>query len=323
MAVNAPLPFESLLLRLHNIEDAVGRTKVRAAPGYRGLFFERNGVVLTILAGQPEFDAVVNDPCFREAAKGLNCQRVDPGPPAIGFARDADAKSQKFGPRNEPYSAGDRGYFSGRGQGPDGYGTLGWFFFLGDRLVGISNYHVYCHAGGGECSGVYAEATANPQAPKLGSVLSCETYDPAGALYDLALIEVDPATRLSGTFREPGFAYPMRLGTSQDIKTDNTPYTIIGAATDTFTRTFAGVGSYKNYLDMLLVEQLYFTPGGHGGDSGAVVSIAGSVVGLYHAHISVGGLSYSIANPLYRKPWTNQKPKATDYGVELPCLSIA
>lgn len=312
-------PLDELLVRLRAVEGAAARTGVPASDDYVGLLLEADGLTLKVLAGKTQYDALASDSAFRDAAAGLHVEHVVAGLTARSRPNFGTDPPRPTGRAGSPCSAGDKGYLAG-----DKYGTLGWFFFLDDQLMCISNHHVYCQASGGARTAVYDEeninSASNPRTPIIGRVAVCEAFDPTAALYDCALIEIDPAARLSGKFRDPGYSYPMQLGSAGDIKAD-AHYFMIGAEPGKFARTFAGVGSYKNDASVLFVEQLYFTPAGHRGDSGAVIVTSGSVVGLYHAHLNVGSLSYSIASPLYRKQWRNNPPRKTTYGVKLPDLS--
>ena len=87
---------------------------------------------------------------------------------------------------------------------------------------------------------------------------------------------------------------------------------------------FAGVGSRK-VTDKLgtrwLYEQLFFGATNDAGDSGAVVvhERSNAVVAL-----NIGReASFTIASPLYRKPWKLLGPRKLPDGTEIPAFSTS
>jgi hypothetical protein len=209
-------------------------------------------------------------------------------------------------------------------------GTLGWFFCLDGQPLGIGSYHVLCPRGDDtplHTTCVYRCADADADDFRIGSLWNYDRADAAGKrLFDCALVRVDDPGRLTGALaicdngaRRP---YPQELAAEADITGDERFY-MVGMHTKTWnTTSFKGVGSRKlAHLGKAAMfhEQLFFERCSDAGDSGAILvhERSNRVVGLTMAADAL----FTIANPLYRKPWRNAGTR-TIRGVTLPDLRV-
>lgn len=211
-------------------------------------------------------------------------------------------------------------------------GTLGWFFCLDGQPLGIGSYHVLCPRGDNTplhstCIYWCACAGAGEEDFRIGTLWNYDRGDAAGKrLFDCALIRVDDVGQLTGALaicdngmRRP---YPQELAVAADITRDERFY-MVGMKTKTWSvASFKGVGSRKlAHLGRAAMfhEQLFFERCSDAGDSGAIIvhERSNRVVGLTMA----ADAQFTIANPLYRKPWRNAGTR-TIRGVTLPDLRI-
>lgn len=229
-------------------------------------------------------------------------------------------------PRAQAVAAGTSGF----GQGLNGWGTLGWFIYLDDQLVCVSNHHVLCAAGDQSRIGTPVYSGSLGQATKLGYLYEFDPIESASPrLFDFALAAVDSPSLVSSMFAacDNGdvHPYPKRLGFTENITGSGT-YTKVGARSPVCAEgRFRGLTStyvtYANGKKYFFVEQLLLDPISRPGDSGSIVvhSQTNSVIGLIFAGNE--GVS-SLANPLYRKGWTYVGTRAVD-NFELPMFASA
>lgn len=216
----------------------------------------------------------------------------------------------------------------GFGQGLGGYGTLGWFIFLDNELVCLSNHHVFCANGDETPLGTMVYA-GFPYANGTIPIGSLSAFDILGTqekrLFDLALASISDRSLIDGSFAACNngtkYRYPQRLGTDAELTSTATYYTV-GAKDPICSEgkfrgiTSSKVGLYPGNKEYYFVEQLLFDPISSPGDSGSIIvnKQTNHVLGLVFA--GVPGVR-TLANPLYRKGWTYSGTKVYD-DVEIP-----
>lgn len=214
----------------------------------------------------------------------------------------------------------------GFGQGLNGYGTLGWFIYLDDQLVGVSNYHVLCASGDNTPLGTPVFSGNPGKASALGSL---HAFDALGTafprLFDFAMVAISDLSLISAEFVpcESGakYQYPTRFGTSEDLRPSENYYTVGARAPMCSEGKFRGIGSalvgpYPGGQNYYFSEQLFFDSMSKPGDSGSLIVQKSSncVIGLLFAGIEN---QHTLANPIYRKGWTYAGTKAVK-DIELP-----
>lgn len=217
----------------------------------------------------------------------------------------------------ESVNAGDSCNVKRCHDGPTlGSGTMGWFFFLDDELVCVTNRHVAVPSGSPDA------CLFTPDGRKVGSYYWSDV-SPTRQVFDLALVMVVSSVRCSGKFRMGGPArrpYPKELWTDSTIDADASFY-LVGATTADGTTHFRGVGCRKSAFDKserMYYDQLFFDRCSSGGDSGAVIvhEESNTVIGL----ASMVDSNFTIASPLFLQPW-KYREMVERAGVQFPRLS--
>lgn len=294
---------EGLSKKLAAVEAAIGRG-VWLDNDFVGIRIDETGKLLTLVV-QSAGRATSLEAELRQntalaavlASESLNMQVIAEPPPTI-----------------TAIAAGTAGY----GQGLAGYGTLGWFIYLDQVLVAISNHHVLCANGDATpiCTPVYSGNGA-----RIGRLHAFDNLSIASPrLFDFALAAIDDASLVLPQFAqcESGstYPYPMRLGLSENLTQSQTYYTVGARPPRCAEGRFRGlttskVGPYSNGRHYVFTDQLLFDPITAPGDSGSIVvdRQTNRVLGLVFAGLE--GVR-SLANPLYRKGWTYSGSRALD-----------
>jgi hypothetical protein len=204
----------------------------------------------------------------------------------------------------------------GTGATPGEFGTLGWNFILNNQMTCMSNWHVFCQNGNQTPigTGITISNTGSIWDGTVQANLSAfQPISPNGAnFWDYALgIYVNQADFMT-QFRPCADGktppYPLN-GLSKDVKIGtDTSYRKVGAR-DAVCRTgrLVAVGDRTVNYDGTLFkfqQQLVFSDMSSPGDSGSIVvrTSDNTATGLLFA----GDDTESLANPIYRLPWSYQ-----------------
>jgi hypothetical protein len=304
-----------LLSQLRRIESAVS-DDVRNDDNFLGLRVDESGRFATIARlffrahGENDGESDVasrlrRNPAFAHALREAG----------LTLADDDDATATRL----HKCAAGDAGYASRcsdhcHAANRAAAGTLGWFFCLDGTPVCVGSRHVFCQSGDRtplHSTCVYWRAYNDDGVGdyRIGTLWNYDRDTDSGArLFDSALIKIDDVDVLSGTLAlcDDGLQrpYPLRLASEGAISSNESFY-MIGMLSRTSRSTrFKGVGSRKFTRDGTRAqfdEQLFFERCSIPGDSGAVIvhERSNAVAGLTLAADAL----FTIANPLYRKPW--------------------
>lgn len=326
-------PMAELLRKLRLLEKAVPED-IRNDTNYSGIRIDETG--RTVAPAKSAF--TIGFPKTGTQADAVDTRLIQSPRFQLAMAEAEVTPAEYFDPAyltklQHRCSAGDAGYSTSR---PDdnprdcgNAGTLGWFFFLDGVPVCVGSYHVFCPEGDAtplESTAVFRCGLREPSGARgipIGSLLQ---FDKANSsitrIFDCALIRISDVHLLTGEFAPIRCTdgsnlvrpYPMTLANESVIAGGESFYSVGQLTRTCATSSFQGVGSRKAEGQMLY-EQLFFAKFTQEGDSGAVIvhEKSNSVVGLVWAIDS----KYTIANPLYRKPWHCCGKRTVD-GVTLP-----